>query len=301
MIGSSFSSPASTRTDDPFDPATWWKANPNLGVSLYPDFMEGQANEAKKSATALSGFQQYHLNIWTNVITKWLDMDCWRASSARPFDVQALVGLEAIGGLDLSSTTDLTAFVLLFQLPDGDIAVLPTFWLPQRVIDEALKKKGQIRLKNWLDSGFLKATPGVVVDYDFIRKDIIEQSKRFKIREIGSDPWNATQLLTQLQNDGLKIVEVRQGPPSLSGACKELERLVLQKKLRHQGHPVLTWCAGNAVVRKDANGNMAPDKERAKDKIDGIAALVNALSRIVKPEKPPGQPYLLRRGLVTLG
>lgn len=287
--------------DDPFDPATWWKANPNFGVSLYPDFIADQANEAKRSATAYSAFQQYHLNSWTNVVAKWLDMDCWRACPKDALDLEALRGVVAVGGLDLSATSDLTAFVLLFQLPNGDIAVLPTFWLPQGKIDEELRKKGQVRLKNWLDLGFLKATPGVVVDYDFIRKDINEQAKRFKIKQVGTDPWNATHLITQLQSDGINVVEVRQGPPSLTAACKELERLTIQKKLRFQGHPVLTWCAGNAVVRKDSNGNIAPDKERAKDKIDGVSATVNALSLMVSAKPTGGGSLLERRGLVVLG
>lgn len=285
--------------DDPFDPATWWKANPNLGVSLYPDFIAEQANEAKRNPRLLNDFLKYHLNRWVNVVRRWFNMERWRACPNK-IDIDALTGLPCYGGLDLSRTTDLTAWVNVFILPNEEIALLPRFWLPQEKLDEELRSKGQHKYKNWVDAGFITATPGSTVDYGFIKRQIKEDVARFKHREIGFDPYNANQTTTELLAEGVPMVEVRQGPATLSAACKYFEGLVLGRRVHHN-NPVMSWCVGNAVSRSDANDNIAPDKKRAKDKIDGVSATVNALSRFVVAKPPDGGSYLLRRPLVVLG
>lgn len=286
--------------DDPWSPAAWAKANPNLGVSLKYDFIAGNAAEAQRSAHAANSFLRLHCNVWTNQVTRWLNMERWKQCDSKPLDLAALAQIPCYGGLDLSRTTDLTAFVLVWALPGGEIAILPTFWLPQAKIDEELLKKGQSRYQNWVNQGFLKATPGNVVEYDFIRKEIFELSKRFKIRQLGFDPHSADQLSIQLQGDGIKMVEVTQGFRNISEPSKYLEGRILERKVHHQGHPVLSWCVSNAVVVDDSYGNIRPDKKRAKDKIDGVSATVTALSLFVQA-KPTGGSYLERRGLVVLG
>lgn len=286
--------------DDPWDPKTWAKANPNLGISLKPDFIAEQAAEAQRSPIAANDFLRLHCNRWTSQVDRWLNIERWNECT-KPLDLPAMATLPCYGGLDLSKTTDLTAFVLTVILSDGEVAFIPTFWLPESKLEEEKTKKGQRRYRDWVDHGFIKVTPGDVVDYSFVRKDINEQGKRFKIREIGFDPYNATQLATELMSDGFSMVEVRQGPPSLSEACKFFEARILERKIRHGGHPVLAWCVGNAVARSDANGNIAPDKKRAKDKIDGVSAAVTALTRhvVAKPVDQGG--YLSRGPAVTLG
>jgi phage terminase large subunit-like protein len=290
---------ASDEGDDPFDPSTWWKANPNLGISLYPDFIAEQANEAKRNPRLLNDFLRYHLNQWVNVVKRWFNMDRWRACPTK-IDVAALTGLRCYGGLDLSRTTDLTAFVNVFIFPNGDIALLPRFWLPQEKLDEEFKQKGQSKYKAWVDAGLITPTPGATVDYGFVKRQIKEDNARFKHSEIGFDPYNANQTTTELLSEGLPMVEVRQGPVTLSAACKHFEGLILNRRV-HNNSPVMSWCVGNAVSRSDANDNIAPDKARAKDKIDGVSATVTALSRYVVSKPPNEGGYLSRRGLVVLG
>lgn len=288
--------------DDPFDPATWWKANPNLGVSLYPDFIAEQANEAKRSPRLYTSFLQYHLNVWTSVVSRWFNMERWRECPSKPLDLDKLRGALCFGGLDLSRTTDLTAWVNVFILEGGnEIALLPRFWLPQEKLDEELQKRGQSKYKYWLEAGFLTATPGSQVDYQFIEKQVKADHERFKHKEIGFDPYNADRTVAELIAAGLPMVEVRQGPPSLSAASKWLEAAVLARRVHHGGNPVLAWCFGNAVPKIDSNGNICPDKARSKDKIDGVSATVTALSRYMPFLPKPGGSYLTRQNLVVLG
>lgn len=287
--------------DDPWDPASWSKANPNLGVSLKMDFIAEQATEARRRPTLANDFLRLHCNRWVQQVTRWLNVDAWRECGDEALDERALRESVCFGGLDLSRTTDLTAFVLIFELPNDVIALLPTFWLPEAKLEEEQQKKGQGRYRDWAERGFIQTTPGNVVDYNFVRRTINEQAAKFpKLREIGFDPYNAVQMATDLISDGLPMVEVRQGPPSLSEACKYFEGRILERKVRHAGHPVLGWCVGNAVARKDANDNIAPDKKRAKEKIDGVSATVTGLARFVRALVGPRNPYE-DRGFIQLG
>lgn len=287
--------------DDPWDPAVWAKANPNLGISLKKDFIEGQANEARAQASAANAFLRLHLNRWTGQHNRWLDLERWRECDQRPLDLAALAKVPCYGGLDLSSTTDLTAFVLVFLLPDGVLGLLSFFWLPQERVKEEALKRGQSRYRTWVESGHITTTPGDSVDYAFIRKKVNELAKQFKgLREIGFDPYNAKQLSTELVADGLPMVEVRQGPPSLSEGCKLFEARILDRKIRNGGNPVMTWCVSNAVARSDANLNIAPDKKNAKEKIDGVSATVTALSRLVVAPAPAPKSLYETQGFKTL-
>jgi phage terminase large subunit-like protein len=295
--------------DDPLnDPSCWPKANPNLGVSCKRDFLTEQVQEAKNKPSEANKVLRLHFGRWTSSVTRWLDLEKWRtcdisgpeALAQRAAREAALRGRKCFGGLDLSSKLDLTAFALVFPGDGGALDILARFWLPEETIDRELKKKGRRHYREWVDQGWITATPGSVIDLAFIRREVNELSKIYQVEEIGFDPHGAVQMGVELGEDGLTMVEVRQGPPSLSEPCKTFEAAIIARRVRHMGNPVLTWCVGNAVARSDANGNLAPDKKRAKDKIDGVSAIVTALNRvIVAAPKPPTGSYLETQDLVV--
>jgi phage terminase large subunit-like protein len=282
--------------DDWEDESVWQKANPNLGVSVKLDDLRRKAEKAKADPAALNSFLRLHLNRWTQTDTRWMDLDEWADCSAPfaagapaiPSDPHAardelrerLIGRRCFGGLDLSSKVDLTAFVLLFTPTDDDprYIAIPWFWMPEDNVEKRVKQD-RVPYDLWIREHWIETTDGNVVDYDVIRAHIVEQRDDFEIAEIAFDPWNATHLSTQLQDDGLTTVEFRQGFASMSAPTKELMTLVLGRKLAHLGNPVLRWMASNLVVKTDPAGNIKPNKEKSAEKIDGIVALIMALGR----------------------
>ena len=287
--------------DDVFTAETQAKANPNYAVSAYPSKLGEAATLAAKSADDYNDYLRYHLNRWVQQVTRWISPEDWSACDPLVEDRKAreirLHGKPCSGGLDLSTKLDLSAFVLSFPGPDDVIELLCRFWMPEeRVIDAA--KKGQRQFAQWVEEGWITATPGEVVDYGFIRKEINELGKLYSINEIAFDPWNAQQIATELEEqDGFPMVEFRQGFVSMSEPCKDFEARVVSRRLRHGGNPVLAWNVGNAVVRKDPAGNIKPDKERAKEKIDGLVAAIMANGRAVLQE---ASVYSGERGLLSL-
>lgn len=286
--------------DDPWDPAVWQKANPNYGVSVKSDNFAEEAEHARRVPSATNGFLRLRLNRWTQVHSKWLDMELWRECDPTVFAPEQLKNVPCYVGLDLSRTTDLTAAVLIFDLPTGELVLRPHFWLPEARVEDEAKKKGQRRYRDWADRGLLNVTPGTEVDYEFIEKTLDQELEFFSIKEVGYDPFNANQLALKLQAKGYVCVSVRQGFLTLSEASKLLEKRVLSKRLRHGGHPILAWCAGNTVTAEDAAGNIKPDKEHSKEKIDGISATVTGLSRIVNAPQDDGGSVYEKRGVLVL-
>jgi len=223
-------------------------------------------------------------------------MDKWD-SCASSVPIESLRGRKAYGGLDLSSKIDLAAFVLVFppEEEDGFWDVLCYFYCPEESIQKR-SKTDKVPYDIWEKQGFIITTPGNVIDYEWIKRDIFQVAKDYKFLECGFDPWNATQIandiMTQLNpthsENGFQMVELRQGAKTFNEPMKDLLVKIMGKMIRHGGNPVLRWCADNLVVRKDANGNFAPDKEKATEKIDGIVALVMALDRAIRHEKPKG-------------
>jgi phage terminase large subunit-like protein len=190
-----------------------------------------------------------------------------------------LKGRPCYAGLDLSSTKDLTALVGVF--PDGDgFDVLPEFFVPAESIRErALRDR--VPYDEWARHGLLQTTPGNSIDYEYIRATLHQWAKEFDLKMIGVDPWNARGLMTQLaEQDGLTVVDVRQGFASLSGPSKALETAILSRRLRHNGHPVLRWCVGNVALETDAAGNIKPSKAASTERIDGVVALVMAIDQM---------------------
>ena len=267
--------------DDYTDPEVWAKANPNLGVSLKYDYMSEQCERARTTPSYLNTFLRYHLNRWTQQATRWIPTEKWSACD-RIVDEAVLQGRECYGGLDLSRTTDLTAFVLAFPNPDRSIDLLFRFWCPlERIVERA--KADRVPFDAWQRDGWLTATEGNEVDYQTIRATIGDLAGRFKIREIAFDPWNATETAQRLGGDGFQMVEMRQGFKTLSEPSKKFEAAVLDRRIGHltpKGpHPVMRWNVANVTVIEDAAENIKPTKPTEKSRIDGVIASVMAVGR----------------------
>lgn len=255
------------------DESTWARCNPNLGHTVSIDFLREHYQQAKQSPAYENTFRNLYLNQWVEQATRWLSMDCWDNCNG---ELAALDGRPCWGGLDLATTTDLAAFVLVFPDDDGTYDVLPFFWVPEEGIRKRSRADG-VPYDIWKQKGFLRATPGNAIDYDQIRADINELRERYNIQQIAADRWNAQQIITQLTGDGFDIVAFGQGFASMSSPSKALETLVLEKKLRHAGHPVLRWNAANVAAEIDAAGNVKPSKAKSTERIDGIVSLVMAV------------------------
>lgn len=264
--------------DDWQDPSVWKKANPNLGVSLSVEDLESQCRKAREQPESQRNFMCKRLNVWVNDVGGWLNMEHWNACGEHPLDVESLKGRRCFGGLDLSKTTDATAFVLVFPpIEEGEPwKVIPRIYAPldQCKLREAGTRTRQMPFMTWADQGHLIATEGNVVDYDFVKADILQACQDYRLEELAYDPYNATHLVTQLEVSNVPCTQYRQGAMSFNQPMKRLEELLLTKQIAHGNHPVLTWMAGNVAVRTDSNNNIAPDKKSAKDNIDAMVALI---------------------------
>jgi len=215
----------------------------------------------------------------------------WDESDGK-VEPEELKGKICYGGLDLSSTTDITALVLVFPV-DGNYKVVADFFIPADNIEARVKKDG-VPYDVWVREGFITATPGNVIDYKFVEDSIDRRAREFDLREMAYDPWNATMLTQRLAENGMEMVEVRQGVASMSAPTKQLETLILQKKIHHGGNPVLRWMFDNVMVIQDAQGNLKPDKGKSREKIDGIISLIMAISRaMVNEDAKPGRGAIL--------
>ena len=212
-----------------------------------------------------------------------------------------LEGRVCYGGLDLSSTSDLTALVLVFPPSDAEepYIVLPFFWLPEDTLQLRVRRD-HVMYDKWEKQGFIQITEGNVVHYGFIERFICELGERYDIREIAHDRWNATMMVQTLEDDGFTMVPFGQGFRDMSPPTKELMRLVLERKLNHGGHPVLRWNMDNAYVRTDPAGNQKIDKQKSTEKVDGAVALVMALDRAMKNQNGGASVYD-DRGFLILG
>jgi phage terminase large subunit-like protein len=277
------------------DEKNWYYANPALekgrgGGFLRIQILRDEAKEAERNPRKQNAFRQYRLNEWVRQITRWLDMGVWdeNAGIVREED---LAGKTCYGGLDMASTTDFAAWVLYFpgaiELPDDAghaNAVLARFWLPEA----AVKARKDIRdvLHLWARAGRLTITPGDVIDHDAVRLQIDRDARAFRLLRVGYDRWGSNEIVQWLKKrlPEANVVGVAQTTTALNAPSKELERQLGLRLLRHGGHPVLRWMADNVEARTDSNGNIKPDRAKSREKIDGIAALVDAVS--VAMEEP---------------
>lgn len=268
--------------DDWMDEAVWPKANPNLGVSVQLDLLREECAMARETPGKQNSFKRLRLNLWTEQASRWIDMDRYDENDVHPIDLEELRGRSSIPGLDLATTTDICALVHLIPCPHqaGAFDVVPRFWVPEEAI-ERRSKRDRVPYDVWADAGLLLTTPGNVVDYEYIRTQIGQDAALFAIKELGYDPWNAQALATGLMQDGLTVVPIRQGFASLSAPTKELEKLILGKKFHHGGHKVLRWMFSNVAVTQDSAGNLKPAKDKSTERIDGVAATVTGLARVI--------------------
>lgn len=240
--------------------------------------------------------QRLNFCVWTEASVGAIEMARWDACGEVP---EVPVGAECYAGLDLSTTTDLSAYVVLHEDEDGYLNVLPFFWCPAEGV--ALRsRRDHVPYALWVQQGYISATEGNVVDYDVIREAIRDLAKRYGVREHGYDRWNATQLVTQLMGDGAPMVPVGQGYASLSAPTKDWLGRIASGKIRHGGNPVLRWMAANLVVEQDPAGNLKPSKSKSTERIDGHAAAITALSRLIAPHETVAEPAILGllRGIV---
>lgn len=262
--------------DDPFDEAVWIKANPNLGVSVRWDDLRERAQDAREKPGALADFLRLRMNKRSKSEKKWLLPGQWATMMTQqdPKD-----GRLAYGGMDLGSTLDLSSLITLSTRDDGGVDCWAMFWCPAEGIDER-SKRDRVPYDRWVRDGWIITTPGAVTDYDRIRADIGKVAEEeLDLYEIGYDQHNATQLAGQLESDGFIMVKVMQSTTELSSAVTEVERWMQQGTLHVGENPVLAWMADNVVLTEDAMGRRKPDKMKARERIDGISALLMAVKR----------------------
>ncbi len=286
-------------SDDWTDPKVWKKANPSLDITVGIDKVKAACESAKQNPGEENSFRQLRLNQWVKQAVRWMPMDKWDACAFPVFE-DDLEGRVCYGGLDLSSTTDITAFVLVFPPLDEDdkYSVLPYFWIPEETLDLRVKRD-HVPYDVWERQGFLQTTEGNVVHYGYIEKFIENLGERFNIREIAFDRWGAVQMVQNLESMGFTVVPFGQGFKDMSPPTKELMKLVLEKKIAHGGHPVLRWMMDNIFIRTDPAGNIKADKEKSTEKIDGAVATIMGLDRAIRCGNDTAASVYDSRGLIV--
>lgn len=306
------------------DEASWWKANPNLGVSCKLDDLRRKCAKAKEMPSAQATFRQKHLNEWVQSLEVWLPDDRWMApGNVRAVEAAAaLAGEECYGGLDLANTLDMSAFALVF--PRGESRAIPRlrprgeevveeedvvltvadsydvllwFWVPEQRVAER-QRINRVHYRPWIEAGLIEQTEGESTDYDVIRERIRGIRELYDVREIAVDPHEATQLCNQLQMDGVKVFRFGQNMASYNGPMTMLEKLTREGRIRHGGNPVLRWMVGNVVAVRNGLGQVMPSRKKSADKIDGVVAVLQALARAML--RQPGGSVYDTRGVLSL-
>ena len=254
-------------SDDWTDPKVWLKANPSLGITVGIDKVQAACDSARQNPGEENAFRQLRLNQWVKQSIRWMQMEKWDACSFA-VNPDELEGRVCYGGLDLSSTTDITAFVLVFPIPEDTM--------------ELRVRRDHVPYDVWHKQGFLETTEGNVVHYGYIEKFIENLGTRYNIREIAFDRWGAVQMVQNLEGMGFTVVPFGQGFKDMSPPTKELMKLTLEQKLAHGGHPVLRWMMDNIYIRTDPAGNIKADKEKSTEKIDGAIATIMGLDRAIR-------------------
>ena len=271
------------------DPAVWRKANPNYLVSVKEDDMQSSCLKALQTPSAQGNFLTKRLNVWVNADSAWMDMQAWDRCADRTLTAERVKHLPCIAALDLASKIDVAAKIKLYEDREADrYYLLPTFWLPERAIEQGRNSQ----YDGWRRSGHLRVTDGEVIDFDQIEEQIRADCAALQIAEVAVDPFQATQLIGHLLGEGVPMVEYRQTVATMSEPMKQLEALVLQGKLVHDGNPMMTWMISNVVCHRDVKDNIYPRKERDENKIDGPVAAIMALGRAFRPPPAPDEYQL---------
>ena len=286
--------------DDYANESVWAKSNPNLGISKRIDSLRSALVKAKEMPSDLNNFLTKELDIWTSSLSKWVNRDKWDACG-KPVDLEALIGRSCFAGLDLSSTTDISALVLVFppETEGEPYRIIPRFWIPESNMNLRSKRDG-VPYEAWNRAGLVSATPGDVIDHDFIVAEISELAAKYKIEELAFDRWGSVQLVQKLQAADMKVIQYGQGFATMGPAMKTIEEMILSERLAHGNNAPLNWMADNLVVRSDPAGNLKPDKAKSTEKIDGMVALIMALDRAVRNEVIDTTSIYEKRGMRTL-
>lgn len=278
--------------DDIYNEDVWHKANPSLGVTIDIEAVRQESLSARNSEANEKLFRWLRLNQWVSLKSVgWLPLTLWDTTVGE-WSHSELVGKRCYIGLDLASTTDLTAAAILFP-PQDDIEewrCLFEAWIPEDKMKERIRKD-KVPYDKWVKDRYLHATPGDVVDYGFVEARIKALAMQYNVVHLCTDPWNSRMLQQQLQQADIESVEVPQTIVGLSPSMKEIERLLRADFMTHEVNPVARWCFGNMVVHIDGNENLKPMKNRAKDRIDVIVALINAMAIAMRLESEAPSPY----------
>lgn len=272
--------------DDIDDPETWRKANPSLGVTIDEAKFKSQLEEAKTSPRKMTSFLRYRLNRWVETADRWIDPAKWDECRGELPENSSL--LPCWLGLDLADNSDINALVAVWK-GENQLFVRPVFWCPEDTVRERTLE-GVHPYHEWVRDGFLRTTEGAVTDYDEIKQALIDLVENNALQQVAYDPWQALKLVNELSAEGIPCVKVPQTISHLSEPSKELEKLVLGGGIVHDGNPVMRWMIANASITQDTNENIRPNKKKSGEKIDGVAALVTALARVIVAEDS-SEPY----------
>ena len=280
------------------DEENWYKVNPSLGYTVDIERLRDAYREAKQNPADEVTFKWLRCNMWVSSTVAWIP-DAIYMRGNESIEAASLEGRDCYAGLDLSSTGDITALVLIFPPRDENekYVLLPYFWIPEETIPRRVKANS-VPYDIWEKQGYIMSTEGNVIHYDFIEKFIMYLSEKYHILEIAVDRWNATQMIQNLEGEGFTIVPFGQGFSSMSAPTKEFYRLLMDGRIIHGGNPVLRWMAGNVVIDTDPAGNIKVTKAKSKEKIDGIVAAIMALDRCIRQEGQSGSVYD-ERGLLV--
>lgn len=284
--------------DDWTTEAALQKANPNWGVSVMPTELLKQQKTAMKLPSSANNFKTKYLDIWCSAKAAWMDMGAW-AKASRDLSLDDFEGRDCLIGLDLGAKNDITAAVLLFPYEENGVQryhAVPKLYLPE----EAIERSKNASYRGWVDDGWITTNEGSMTDFNLIEEDLRGWLGRFNVKAIAYDPWQATQLATSLSNDGAPMVEYRNSVQNISSPMKQLEALVLDGRVTHDGNPVMSWMMGNVVAKLDAKDNIFPRKERYENKIDGAVALIYATAMTMSIEDQERNPFEGIEGLQEL-
>ncbi len=276
--------------DDWTDPAVWAKANPNYGVSVFPDDIARLCKKAQQMPSAQNNFLTKRLNVWVNADTAWMDMRAWDKCADSSLQEEDFHGEECIVAIDLSSKVDIAAKIKVFRRKQDEVDhyyCFGTYYLPEDTVVDS----GNSQYQGWSIDGRLINTPGNVIDFGYIEDDLKQDASNFQIREVPYDPFQATQFSQRMIGEGMPMVEMRPTTLNFSEPMKELEALVLSGQFHHDGDPVLTWMISNVVCHLDVKDNIYPRKERPENKIDGVVALIMAIGRWITTPAPEESIY----------
>ncbi len=286
--------------DDWSDEENWKKANPSLGYTIPLDRVRDAYREASQNPAEENVFRQLRLCQWVNSTVRWIPDHIYEQGN-RPIDLESLKGCDCYGGLDLSSSGDITAFVLIFppRTETEPYYMLPFFWVPEDTIPLRVKR-ASVPYDVWVRQGYLMSTEGNVIHYGFIEKVIEQLGELYHIREIAFDRWGAVQMVQNLEGAGFTVVPIGQGYRDMSPPTKAFYELLMKGEIIHGGNPVMRWMAGNVVVETDPAGNIKPTKAKSAEKIDGIVAAIMALDRCIRNAGQQGSVYdAPERGLLV--